>query len=290
MSLTPSLAQDLGKIFSYLFQNLDKLEQCKGDELNRQCHIPEMKLFFTDGNITFKDVNISDKTSKDNKTSQTHFFVTYDFKDMKISKEEILALPSEIMHNQIISKMPNQIIQNQSELIIRSKDKSQFLIKVDCSFKHKARKSYDVVQLYTKFLNFNNPNDLKALFKKLVSQVNIKDLQILLDSKTLHQIIFNRTKKNIENFDHKTYAATTMLALNLVQGSIQSKYNLSPDLVDKTKKLFSNITKLLLGEKQKVGIKMRFKNDSYIALSTIEKMIESSDLAGLLELFEIEFI
>lgn len=291
ISLMPSLAQDLNSIVSH-FKKLDKLAKCKGNELDFQCHIPKITLSLKDPKVTLKDINTNAKISKENISSQMRALITYNFKDAKFSKEEILALPSEITHNQIISKMPNQIIQNQSEIILKSKDKSQLLIKANYSFKSKDKNSNDLAQIYTKLLGANlvNLDDLSATFKNLASQIYIKDLQISLDSRTLHQIIFNRTKKNIENLDYQTYAMTIMLALNLAKTTIQTQYNFSPNLVNKTNKLFGNITKLLLGEKQKVGIKMRFKNDSYIAFSTIEKMIESSNLAGFLELFEIEFI
>ncbi len=272
----------------------DPNASCTGENLAFKCNGKRMELpFDLSEHITLQNYHLDVKASQNSiETNAKASIVCSDtYCDAKVER----IFPKVITYNEKKHKN-GTIIRTQDEMTIKADDGSTLFIQADYSvdFNDDKFKQTSLVDFSVQTGSSKSSLDLikemrETLQKKDIS-INIKKIKILLNSPTLNKIVYDRVayEKRDSSYNPKKYESDIQLGIGFVRSLMYSDNtfrDLSKQATEAIDKILDNTALLLLGKKNKIGIELRFKNDTYINL---DQLNNNDDMLKFLNLLDIK--
>ncbi len=271
----------------------DPNASCTGENLAFKCNGKQMKLpFELSKHIAFQNYHLDVKASQNSIETNAKSSVACNDSLCDAKVERIF--PKVITINEKKHKN-GTLIRVQEEITMKADDGSTLFIQADygVDFNDDKFKQTSLVDFVVQTGSSQSGLLLVEMGKILQAKdisINIKKIKILLSSPTLNKIVYDKAayEKRDSSYNPKKYESDIQLGIGFVRSLMYSDNTfraLSKQATEAIDKILDNTTLLLLGKKNKIGIELRFKNDTYINL---DQLNNNDDMLKFLNLLDIK--
>lgn len=262
-SLKDAMTTSMGvALLMFSPESTTKTLACSGDDDDFVCKIDKMTI---DRGLNIKDMEYKVKASSKAVKTKFESGLQIDCKNIELDEQTCRILPNKLEGEEVDEKSQNKdMAESKGEIKTKSPDGSELSIKYDISYAHNSLKGKDIKQVMIDMIAFSQNMDSEEELMQILQEtrLHIKKLEIVLESKTLSDILYKNANK-YRPTSKKEYDAQTRRAAQDAKNNLAQMSGMLPsEMVETLTRFVDGVQNFAIDSKKHKRIGLEFQGNN----------------------------